>query len=188
MKRSSWIVLAVLLTGSFAPAMDDVMMSQGRAPDSTAKILSEIREADRRKLPLEVAMTARASYSVNASVPITITVTNLFDAPLLLNSRMLVNHRLLPGEISFLIIGPNGKRIEFQRLVSPRPVGDEDFLLLARGMSMQRTVDLADYFDLGRRGTYKVQAFYRNESGQLVNGTRAWLGIVPSEVTEIEIR
>ena len=188
MKRSAWIGLAVLLAVSGARAMDDVMLSQGRAPDSSAKIMSELRDSERRKIPLEVAITARAHYPLNDAVPITITVTNLFDPPLLLNNRMLVNHRLLPGEISFIVVDPHGKRCDFQRLVSPGAVTNDDFLLLARGMSMQRTVDLADYFSLSTKGVYKVQAFYRNESGQLINGTRAWLGIAPSEVTEIEIQ
>lgn len=188
MKRLFSIVAAALLTVPFAYAMDDVMLSQGRAPDSTRKIMTELREAEQRKVPLEVAIKARARYGVNESVPVTITVTNLFDPPLLLNSRMLVNHRLLAGEIAFLITDPAGKRCEFQRLVSPRPVADEDFVLLARGMSIQRTVDLADYFNLSRKGTYKVQALYRNQYDQMMNGTRAWLGIVPSDVTEIEIR
>jgi len=61
-----------------------------------------------------------------------------------INGRMLVNHRRLPGELSFLITIPR-EACEIQRLVSPIEVREEDFVLLERGMSIQRTVDLAGF-------------------------------------------
>jgi hypothetical protein len=164
------------------------MVSRGRAPDSTTTILSEMRDSERRRIPLEVALKARTHYPLGDPIPVTITITNLFDPPLLLNGRLLVNHRRLPGEVSFSITDPDGKRCDFQRLVSPMAVTNEEFVLLARGMSIQRTVDLADFFAMRKKGVYKVQAYYHNEMDLIVNGSRAWMGQVVSDVNEVSLQ
>lgn len=186
MKRLLIVALSAFM-GAPVLAGTDLYVSRGRSPDPTAKILAEIRESERRRIPIEVAVTTRQAYK-GAGIPVTITITNLFDNPLLLNSRMLVNHRLLPGELSFTVIGPDGRKCEFQRLVAALELTDADFVLLARGMSIQRTIDLADFFKMSRRGTYKVQAFYRNETDHLINGRKAWMGIAYSDLTEFNIR
>jgi hypothetical protein len=168
--------------------VEDVFISHGQMPDSNQKIMAEIREDEKRSMPLEVSIKARSSYALSDSIGVTVTVTNLFDPPLLLNSRLLVNHPRLPGELSFVIIDPNGKRCEFQRLVSPIAVRDEDFVSLGRGMSIQRTVDLADFFAMRKRGVYKVRAYYHNSEDYIVDGAHSWMGTLTSDPTEIELK
>jgi hypothetical protein len=182
------LILNLLFSAPLCALEDTAFISRGRQPDSTAKILAEIREAEQRKIPLEAALKVRNHYAAGRPVDITITVTNLFDTPQLLNCRMLVNHKRLPGEISFTVTGPDGKRRDFQRLVSALELRDQDFQLLARGMCIQRSVDLADFFDMHKKGTYKVQVFYRNNIDQIVGGKHAWMGIVSSEVTDVELQ
>ena len=190
MKRR--VLCAIALSFACGPLWgavgDAAFISQGRTADPTAKVLSEIREAERRRIPIDAAIKARSRYQLSEPLAVTITVTNLFDAPLLVNSRLLVNHRLLPGELSFSVVDPEGKRCEFQRLVSPFSLADDDFLLLARGMSVQRTVDLADFFTMRKKGIYKVQVSYRNSIDQIVNGHHSWMGSASSDVTEIELQ
>ncbi len=139
------------LLASPAWAVDDIFISHGRSPDSTAKVLSEIHEADQRRIPIEAAIKARSQYKIGNPIPLTVTISNLFDPPLLINGRLLVNHRLLPGELSFSIVDPQGKKCEFNRLISPMDLKSEDFVLLSRGMSVQRTVDLADFFRMEKK-------------------------------------
>lgn len=184
----------MLLTGVLlasvgtASAVQDVFISRARVPESTSKVLAEIRESEQRRIPLEAALKARARYPLGAALPVTLTITNLFDPPLLMNSRLLVNHRKLQGEISFSVTDPEGKRCEFQRLISPLTVTNEDFVLLARGMSIQRTVDLADFFNMRKKGIYKVQAIYHNDMNVLIDGQRSWMGQITSDINEIELR
>jgi hypothetical protein len=171
-----------------APVTADAYRSKGRGTDSTAKTLGEIRDAERRRVPIEVFLQTDGEYSRNDGVEVTVIITNLFDQALLLNRRLLVNHPKLSGEVSFRIADADGNRYEIQRLVTPMKVGDDDFILLPKGQSVQRTVDLSDIYGLQRKGVYKLQAYYHNNVDH-VNGTRrAWKGLAASEPTEITLR
>src|SRR5215470_16803687 len=97
----------------------DPMLSAGRTPDPTAKTVAEIKEAERRRIPLEVYIKASEHYTAGEPVEVTVIVTNLFDKPLTMNSRMLVNHPRLEGEMSFRITDADGKRVEIKRFVTP---------------------------------------------------------------------
>jgi hypothetical protein len=165
----------------------DPWLSRGRRPDPAAKTISEIRAAEKRRIPLEVLLKASNHYRQDRPVEVTVIVTNLFDAPLLMNSRMLVNHPLLKGEVSFRIIGPDGKKVEIQRLITPLSLRDDDFEVLARGQSMQRTVDLSDLFGVKRKGIYKVQISYHNEVDHVLGTQRVWKGIVWSEPMDFQL-
>jgi hypothetical protein len=165
----------------------DPMLSTGRAADPTAKTLSELRAADRRRIPLEVYIKASDTYPAGGPVEVTVIVTNLFDKPLLMNSRMLVNHPRLEGELSFRITGPSGQREEIKRLVTPLSLRDQDFVTLTRGESMQRTVDLSDLFGISQKGVYHIQVAYHNELDYTVQDNKAWKGAVWSEPVELKL-
>ena len=115
-------------------------------------------------------------------------VTNLFDRPLLLNRRLLVNHPKLPGELAFRISGQDGSRYQIRRLVTPMKLTDDDFVLLPKGQSIQRTMDLTDLYGLEKKGTYKLQAYYYNNVDHSAGTRRAWKGLAASEPTEITLR
>jgi len=188
---SSMLAILILVTGAGAQVTypnADPWVSRGHRADPQAKILSELREAERRRQPIEVALKARNEYSRSDAIEVTITITNLFDKPLLINSRMLVNHLLLPGEVAFRITGPDGKLCNIQRLVTPLSVGPDDFVLLPRGMSVQRTIDLSDMYPVNKKGTYKVEAIYHNELDSIQNSVRAWRGQAASDPIEITLR
>ena len=180
-----WAV--VFLTRPCVSVEADPWLSAGRQPDSTAKTLSEIRAAERRSIPLEVYLKVSNHYRAEGPVEVTVIITNLFDAPLLMNSRMLVNHPLLKGEVSFRIIGPDGKKVEIKRLITPLSLRDSDFEVLNRGQSMQRSVDLFDLFGIRQKGIYKIQVSYHNEVDQVSGNQRVWKGIVWSEPVEIRL-
>jgi len=183
------LLCVCLFTTISATAMDgDAMVSQGRQADPTAKTLSELHAAELRQIPLEVMLKSADHFSVGKPVMMTVVITNLFDNPLLMNSRMLVNHPLLQGEISFRILGPDHHKVEIVRLITPLSVRDNDFVILERGQSMQRSVDLSDLFTLTQKGTYKVQVSYHNEVDRVVGSQRAWKGIVWSDPLEIELK
>lgn len=181
-------LLLGLIPGVAVGLSSDPYLSTGRQPDPTAKTLSEIRQSERRKIPLEVFLKAGENFEIGESVEVTVIVTNLFDRPLLMNARMLVNHPRLQGEVAFRIQGPDGKMREIRRLITPMTIREEDYTVLHRGQSMQRTVDLADLYDLHDKGVYKVLVSYHNEQDQSIDGDRAWKGIVWSEPVEIHVK
>ncbi len=185
--RRAFLILFLSITKASAQAAVDPLLSTGRAPDPTAKTLSEIREAESRRIPLEVLLKTSANYPAGGPVEVTIIVTNLFDEPLLMNSRMLVNHPRLEGELSFHIVDPSGHRIQFKRFVTPLSLRDDDFVLLTRGESIQRTVDLADLFGITQKGVYKIQASYHNEVDHSGQTGHAWKGVVISEPIELKL-
>jgi len=191
MRRIVLVVLlfwgVVYLARPCASVEADPWISAGRQPDPTAKTISEIRAAEKRRIPLEVLLKASGHYRAGGPVEVTIIVTNLFDAPLLMNSRMMVNHPLLKGEVSFRIIGPDGGKVEIQRLITPLSLKEDDFEALARGQSMQRAVDLSDLFGVTRKGIYKVQVSYHNEIDHAAGDQRAWKGVVWSEPVEVQL-
>src|SRR5262249_36889671 len=149
--------------------------------------VQEIKDAERRRIPLEIYIKAGEHYTVGGPVEVTVIVTNLFDKPLLMNSRMLVNHPRLEGEMSFRITDASGHRMEIKRLVTPLSLREQDFVTLTRGESMQRTVDLADLFALAARGSYSVQVAYHNEADYTVGDRKAWKGFVWSEAVQIRL-
>ena len=180
-------IVAILFPRPASSMGEDAVLSAGRQADPTAKTLSEIRAAEKRRIPLEVLLKAGAHYQAGGPVDVTIIITNLFDAPLLMNGRMLVNHPLLQGELSFRIMDPQGKRIDIQRLITPLMTRDQDIVTLDRGQSMQRSVDLADLFGITRKGIYKVQVSYHNDIDRTVAAQHAWKGVVYSEPVEIQL-
>jgi len=163
------------------------MISTGRSPDSTAKTVSEIRAAERRRIPLEVYIKASENYTIGSPVEVTVIVTNLFDNPLLMNSRLLVNHPRLEGELSFRILGPASQKEEIKRFVTPLSLRDRDFVTLTRGESMQRTIDLADLFGIGLKGSYRIQVSYHNEIDYTIQDRKAWKGLVWSDPIELKL-
>lgn len=179
------VLLSIGAAGAFADV--DPMISTGRQADPTAKTLSEIRAAEHRRIPLDVQLKTSARYSAGGPVEVTIMITNLFEAPLVMNSRMLVNHPLLQGEVSFWIVGPNRKKMEIRRLITPLSLRGQDFIVLARGQSMQRAVDLADLYGIDRKGAYKIQACYHNDVDHVGNAQHAWKGAVWSEPVEFRL-
>lgn len=188
--RGIVVNLLVLLSALAMPSQStiaDPMISTGRAADPGAKTLAELRAAERRRIPLEVYLKASPRSRAGDSVEVTIIVTNLFPNALLFNSRMLVNHPRLQGEIAFKILDAAGNPLEIQTLVTPLTIRQDDFVMLSRGESVQRTVDLADIFGMRQRGSYKVQAYYHNDVDYVAEGTRAWKGRVWSEAIDIEL-
>jgi hypothetical protein len=182
------LLTASLLAVKPLGAMEgDAWLSKGRQPDSSAKTISEIRAAEMRRIPLDVMLKTSDHYSAGGPVVMTILITNLFDAPLLMNSRMLVNHLLLQGEISFRITGPDGRKVEIKRLITPLSLRENDFVTLTRGQSFQRTVDLSDLYGISQKGIYKVQVSYHNEIDHTVGSQRVWKGIVWSDPIEIQL-
>ena len=180
------LVLTLYSMGQPLVAVEgDAWLSKGRRPDPSAKTISEIRAAEKRRIPLEIMLKSVDHFSAADPVVMTIMVTNLFDAPLVMNSRMLVNHTLLQGEISFRIVGPDGRKVEIQRLITPLSLRDDDFVLLDRGQSIQRAVNLSDLFGMTQKGIYKIQVSYHNEIDRVVGTRRAWKGIVWSDPVEI---
>src|ERR1044072_9227522 len=57
----------------------DPMLSSSRQEDPTAKTLAEIRDADKRRIPLEVALKTSNQYVAGNPIQVTVMVTNLFD-------------------------------------------------------------------------------------------------------------
>jgi len=100
---------------------------------------------------------------------------------------MLVNHPRLEGELAFVILGPDGKRCEFQSLVTPMSVSPDDFVVLPRGESIQRTVNLAELYRLPGKGRYRVEVYYHNDLDQPAGNMRAWKGVVASDPAEFRL-
>jgi hypothetical protein len=186
-RRVLVIVLLSIPQASQSASGVDPMLSTGRSPDPTAKTVADIHAAELRRIPLEVYIKASESYTAGGPVEVTIIVTNLFDKPLLMNSRMLVNHPRLEGEISFRITGPSSQAEEIKRLVTPLSMRDQDFVTLNRGESMQRTVDLSDLFGISQKGAYSIQVSYHNEVDYTVQSHKAWKGLVWSDPVNIKL-
>jgi hypothetical protein len=183
-------LVALICLGVSVPylcAATEPVLTNRRAPSPGATTLKEIREAELRKIPLEVFIKAPAKRKAGEPVEVTVMVTNLFKAPLLMNSRLLVNHPRLAGEVAFRITDESGKFIQIEALVTPLSIREDDFVILGKGESIHRTVDLADVYGLTHKGTYKVQVFYHNEVDFVAENKRAWKGHVWSEPVQIEL-
>jgi hypothetical protein len=169
------------------PVYADSWVSQGRAPDSTSKRLAEIRESERRRQPLEVLLQVQEGYSKRGPMPVTVMITNLFQNPLVVNSRLLVNHPRMPGEMFFRILGPDGHPLQIRRIITPLALRGDDFVVLSQGRTIERTIDLADLYDLHQKGVYRVDVCYHNEVDLPIGHMRAWTGIIASDPVDIRV-
>jgi len=183
----TFFIVMLVVAKAFAAAVADPWLSNGNQADPTTNSLSEIRASEKRRIPIEVQLKSGDKYRARGPVGVTVIITNLFDAPLIMNSRMLVNHPLLQGEVSFRIIGPDGQEIDIERLITPLSVREQDFITLHRGESIQRAVDLTDLFGIHRKGVYKIEVSYHNDVDYVDAAQHAWKGIVWSEPVEIRL-
>ena len=187
MRRSAILIVLFVVPNLAGSSTIDPMLSTGRAADPTAKTLSEIRASEKRQIPLEVLLKTATHFHAGDPVVVTVIVSNLFDAPLLMNTRMLVNQPRLQGELAFRITDPSGKRVNIQRLITPISIRDQDFVVLGRGESMQRTIDLADLYGIHRKGAYTLRAYYHNDVDHTSDSQKVWRGVVWSDPVEIEL-
>ncbi len=181
-------LVCLSLSSLAAEGTGETWISKGRTVDPTQKSLTEIRDSEKRRIPLDVMLQAAREYSHDDPISVTVIVTNLFDEPLLINRRMLVNHPKLQGELVFGILGPDGKRCDIEKPITPMSVHDDDFVLMPRGQSIQRTVDLSDLYPLTKKGIYKIRAFYHNDVDHPIGSRRAWKGVVGSDTIEFAVR
>ncbi len=160
-------------------SLSDVIASAWTGEDLSGSV-----KVDRPEITLRTA----EDYFAGGPVEVTVMLENVSFTPLLLNTRFQVNHPNLKGDVYFDIKGPKGTKIQFQRLVTPRDTNDDQFQLVPRGRSIERTIDLADFYGLTEKGEYEVRVIYRNMEHRILEGNAAWMGVVVSDASRIRIQ
>lgn len=149
---------------------------------------AENQEKTMAGAPLKVVVETADSYRAGDAVPVKVVVTSISEDPVLVNARLLTNFEISEGELYFRIQDTQGKAYDFQALISPRDVNDQDFVLLDRGKSVEKSVDLRASYALKQPGSYQVAATYRNEYDWSSDGHKAWQGEVGSQPVTVRLQ
>jgi len=134
---------------------------------------------------LRVSLTAPPSDPADDSLPVKVVVTNASVTPLLLNSRLLVNHRVSRGELYFSIEDADGQSYQLQGFGKPRALGEADFVVVPSGQSIEAAITLGDRYGLKRPGTYRVSVTYRNDQEWVKGDLTAWRGEAHSDTVTV---
>jgi hypothetical protein len=109
---------------------------------------------------------------------------NQASGSLWVNRRLAVNHPVSPPhlrDVDFLVQDAYGRVAEFAAKVRVGLPGPEDFVELAPGESVERSVDLTFYYDLVPGEAYQVQAVYENYFvPENLKDTPVWTGRLAS--------
>lgn len=139
--------------------------------------------------PLGVNIRTASTQLAEAPIKATVEIKNLSGKPLLVNRRLLLNHRISEGELFFDIENQSGSKYDLQALIDPRDLGPDDFVLLPADQALMKTIDLTDRYGIRKRGHYRLIVTYRNQTAwRSESGIEAWTGTVQSSPIEIEIR
>ena len=125
--------------------------------------------------------------------PITglVRLRNMDGEPATVNGRLALNTPYAPQgmrEIAFRLTDPSGTPLEFQAKVNVGAPRDNHFKTLGPGEALERSYDLAQYYDFGQPGTYSVQAVYQNLSEpEAGHGPAVWQGEIESLPTTFTV-
>jgi len=133
---------------------------------------------------------AGAGYRVFESMIVLLVLENGFDRTVTVNGRLLLNDPVVPDserDIVFILLGPDGTELPFQRDVDAIAPQEEDFVSLAPGERLEREYDLSQSSEVMHAGVYVVLAMYENLDDGSEFGLQAWTGRLESNQLEIEL-
>ena len=94
---------------------------------------------------------------------LTVVLRNTGDRPLWVNKRLLVNSPFVPEpyrEVWMAVTGPDGQERRFECKIKVGRPEPKDYVALAPGQELERTVDMAKCHDLKALGAYRASATY----------------------------
>ncbi len=134
----------------------------------------------------------KAQFAAGEPITGRITLRNAGSDAVKVNGRLALNTPYAPEEmreIAFALSDPSGAPLDFQAKVNIGAPRDNQFKTLAPGEAIERSYNLAAYYDLAKPGTYAVQAVYQNQSEpESANGTNVWKGEVKSLVARFTVQ
>jgi hypothetical protein len=103
------------------------------------------------------------TFERDRSVPLRVTLVNVSTQPVRVNARLAVNDQGEPQafrEVTIAIRTPSGRPAAFRLDIKIRAAAEKDFVTLAPGRSISKTIDLHRYYALVEPGTYEARATY----------------------------
>jgi hypothetical protein len=139
--------------------------------------------AEPRKLVLEIALDKKKSKPTEP-LELTLTLKSTGSAPVLVNSRLALNHRDAPDAMREIVLdvnGPDGKPRAFQVKLKIGSASANQVRELKPSESIQSKYGLDKYFDLAAKGDYTVTGFYSSAPLADTQGRPVWTESVTSE-------
>jgi len=130
----------------------------------------------------------KTSYNKGDTVKCKMTLKNISNNNLVVNNRFLVNYPGGPHEISFLIIDPGLKSVQFSSMINASSKS-EHFMVLPAGKTETKTYILSEDFELTEKGNYSITGYYDNHFDAPVSlkMRSAWKGILISNKVNFTI-
>jgi len=125
----------------------------------------------------------RETFQSADAIPVTLVLTNHGHESLLVNNRMAPNHPHAPDpqrDIVFVITAPSGQEMQLNKFINVRTPKEDDFMVLAAGETVKRTIYLEQILSFVETGEYSIQAIYQNAADP-GTGESAWKGQISSE-------
>jgi hypothetical protein len=138
---------------------------------------SRPRPAPLPDLPLELTVQADpADGPVGVPTTLVARLRNVSPVEQVVNRRMLLNHPGAPGEILLQMQGPAGYRNSRGFRIRAGRAGNEFYVPLGPGRSLERSWRLDDYHSLDAPGGYTVTVTYHNGSNRAPDGRPVAVG------------
>ena len=96
---------------------------------------------------------------------------------------MAPNHPHAPDpqrDIVFVITAPSGLEMQLNKFINVRTPKEDDFMVLAAGETVERTIYLEQILNFVETGEYSIQAIYQSAADP-GTGESAWNGQISSE-------
>ena len=130
-------------------------------------------------LPLILSVnTSPLEGQINEHTTLIATLSNPTQDTIIVNSRLLINHRYSSGEIWLELEGPKGYQNSVGFRVRPGRTPEEFYVPLALDQIIEQSWILNDYYSLDMAGEYKLKVIYHNECDRTPNGLPMSLGKV----------
>ena len=131
------------------------------------------------ELPLNLSLSVSPSEGpAGVTATVVARLSNPTDAVQVVNSRMLVNHVGLPGEIWLDVQGPPGYRNSVGYRVNAGETPDEFFVSLMPDAAIEQSWTLNDYESIDSPGEYVITLTYHNEDAYAPDGRPMAVGKV----------
>lgn len=107
--------------------------------------------------------TKKAEVPQGDPAELTVVLRNTGDRPLWVNKRLLVNSPFVPEpyrDVWMAVTGPDGQERRFECKIRVGRPQAADYVALAPGQELERTVDMAKCHDLKALGAYRASATY----------------------------
>jgi hypothetical protein len=131
----------------------------------------------------------KSQYRVGEPIMVHISLENLSQSEVVVNSRLLVNRPIGPHELFFHLIGPDRKVVRFDARIRAS-FESREFVKLGGAQTLKKNFDFDRVYTLEKPGEYTATLFYENkqDASADLKLPPAWKGRLRSNTVKFQVK